>query len=143
MCTCARPYGRARRCGFGGRGVTSGMRADPRGCAYGSVCGHMAHGVCGLEMGHTAWHMGRHWTYGRALRGKVPKHLLGSVCGHMHVRVGLGWGTRHGVWVGTGQVSWAVAHTGQCAGIGRMTCVGLRWDIQHGIWVGAGRTVVR
>jgi hypothetical protein len=22
MCTCARPYGRVRRCGFGGRGVT-------------------------------------------------------------------------------------------------------------------------
>jgi hypothetical protein len=22
--------------------------------------------------------------YGRALRGKVPRHLLGSVCGHMH-----------------------------------------------------------
>jgi hypothetical protein len=56
-------------------------------------------------MGHTAWHMGRRWTYGRALRGKVARHLLGSVCGHMHVRVGLGWGTRHGVWVSTGQVS--------------------------------------
>jgi hypothetical protein len=39
MCTCARPYGRAGRCGFGGRGVTNGIRADPRGCAYGSVCG--------------------------------------------------------------------------------------------------------
>jgi hypothetical protein len=49
--------------------------------------------------------MGRHWTYGRALRGKVPGHLLGSVCGHMHLHVGLGWGTRHGVWVGTGRVS--------------------------------------
>jgi hypothetical protein len=45
--------------------------------------------------------MGQHWTYGRALRGKV-----GSVCGHMHALVGLGWGTRHGVWVGTGRVSW-------------------------------------
>jgi hypothetical protein len=53
-----------------------------------------------------AWQMGRHWTYGRALRGKVPVHLLGSVCGHMHARVGLGWGARHGVWVGTGRVSW-------------------------------------
>jgi hypothetical protein len=84
----------------------SGIRADPCGCAYGSVCGHRAHGACGPEMGHTAWHMGRHWTYVRALRGKVPGHLLGSLCRHMHVRVGLGWGTRHGVWVGTGRVSW-------------------------------------
>jgi hypothetical protein len=25
------------------------------------------------------------------LRGKVPGHLLGSVYGHMHARVGLGW----------------------------------------------------
>jgi hypothetical protein len=106
MCTRARPYGRAGRCGFGGRGVPNGIRADPRGCAYGSVCGHRAHGACGPEMGHTAWHMGRHWTYGRALRGKVLGHLLGSVCEHMHVRVGLGWGPRHGVWVGTGRVSW-------------------------------------
>jgi hypothetical protein len=31
--------------------------------------------------------MGRHWTYDRALRGKVPRYLLGSVCRHMHVRV--------------------------------------------------------
>jgi hypothetical protein len=42
----------------------------------------------------------------RALRGKVPGHLLGSVCGHMHARVGLGWDIWHGVWVGTGRVSW-------------------------------------
>jgi hypothetical protein len=56
-------------------------------------------------MGHTTWHMGRHWTYGRALGGKVPKHLLGLMCGHMHARVGLGWGTRRGVWVDTGRVS--------------------------------------
>jgi hypothetical protein len=90
MCTCARPYRRAGRCGFGGRGVTNGIRADPRGCAYGSVCGHRAHGACGPEMGHTTWHMGRHWTYGRALRGKVPGR----------------WGTQHGIWVGTGRVSW-------------------------------------
>jgi hypothetical protein len=70
------------------------------------VYGHRAHGACGPGMGHMAWHMGQHWTYGRALRGKVPGHFLGSVCGHMHVRVALGWGTRHGVWVGTGRVSW-------------------------------------
>jgi hypothetical protein len=50
---------------------------------YGSVCGHRAHGACGPGMGHTTWHMGRHWTYSRALRGKVPGHLLGSMCGHM------------------------------------------------------------
>jgi hypothetical protein len=63
-------------------------------------------------MGHTAWHMGRHWTYGRAQRGKVPGHLLGSVCGHMHARVGLGWGTQHGVWIGTGRVSWTDEYVG-------------------------------
>jgi hypothetical protein len=33
-------------------------------------------------------------------------HLLRTVCEHMHARVGLGWGTWHGVWVGTGRVSW-------------------------------------
>jgi hypothetical protein len=80
MCTRARLYGRARRSSFGGRGVTNGIRADPRGCAYGSVCGHRASGACGPEMGHTTWHMGRHWMYGRGLRGKVLGHLLGSVC---------------------------------------------------------------
>jgi hypothetical protein len=37
----------------------------------------------------------------------------------------------------------AVAHTGQCADIGRMACVGLRWDTRHGIWVGTRRTVMR
>jgi hypothetical protein len=93
MCTRARSYGMAERCGFGGRGVTNGIRADPRGYTYGSVCGHKAHGACGPEMGHTEWHMGRHWTYGRALRGEVHGHLLGSVRGHMHVRVDMGWGT--------------------------------------------------
>jgi hypothetical protein len=77
MCTCARQYGRDGRCGFGGQGVRNGIIADPRGCAYTSVCGHRAHSVCGPEMGHTVWHMGRHWTYGRVLRGKVPGHLLG------------------------------------------------------------------
>jgi hypothetical protein len=102
----ARPYGRAGRFGFGGQGVTNGIRANHRGCTYGSVCGHRAHGACGPGMGHTACNMGRHWTYGRALIGKVPGHLLGSVCVHMHERVGQGWGTRHGVWVGTGRVSW-------------------------------------
>jgi hypothetical protein len=105
-CTCPLIYGRARRCGFGGRGVTNGIRADLRGCAYGSVCRHRAHGACWPEIKHTACHMGWHWTYGCALRGKVPGHLLGSVYGHMHARVGLGWGTQHGVWVGTGGVSW-------------------------------------
>jgi hypothetical protein len=104
MCMCARPYRKVGQCGFGGWDVTNGIRADPRDYAYGSVCGHRVHGACGPEMGHTAttWHMGRHWTYSRALRGKVPRHLLGSVCRHMHARVGLGWGTQHGVWVGTG-----------------------------------------
>jgi hypothetical protein len=102
------PLGRAGRCDFGGWGVTNGIRADPCGCAYGSVCGHRAHGVCGPEMGHTTWLMDRRWTYNRALRGKVPGHLLGSVCGHMHACVGLGWGTRHGVWVGS--VGWGTLH---------------------------------
>jgi hypothetical protein len=64
VCTRACLYGRARRCSFGGRGVTSGIRPDPRGCAYGSVCGHSARDACGPDMGHTTWHMGRHWMYG-------------------------------------------------------------------------------
>jgi hypothetical protein len=34
------------------------------------------------------------------------KHWLGSVCGHMHACVDLGWGTRLDVWVGNGRVSW-------------------------------------
>jgi hypothetical protein len=93
------PYGRARRCGFGGWGVTNGIRADPRGCAYGSVCRHRAHDA-----------------YGRALRGKVPGHLLESVCGHMHAHVGLGSGTRHGVFVDTGQVSWTDEDVGSLRG---------------------------
>jgi hypothetical protein len=117
MCTCARPYGRVGRCGFGWQGVTNGIRVDPHSCAYGSVCGHRAHGACGPEMGHRVWHMGRHWTYGRALRGKIPRHLLVSVCGHMHVRVGLGWCTRHGVWVGTGRVSWTDEDVGFLEGV--------------------------
>jgi hypothetical protein len=60
MCTRARPYGRTGQCGFGGRVVTNGIRADPCGCAYGSVCAHRAHGACGPKMGHMAWNMGRH-----------------------------------------------------------------------------------
>jgi hypothetical protein len=52
MCTRARSYERAERCGFGGRGVTNGIRADPHGCVYGSVCGHRAHGACGPEIGN-------------------------------------------------------------------------------------------
>jgi hypothetical protein len=106
MCTCARPYGRVGLCDFGGQGVTNGIRAVPRGCAYRSVRGHRAHGACGPEMGHTAWHNGRHRTYDRALREKVPRHLLGSVCGHIYACVGFGWDTHHGVWVGIGRVSW-------------------------------------
>jgi hypothetical protein len=43
---------------------------------------------------------------GRMARGKVPGHLLGSVCGHMHARVGLTWGAQHGVWFDTRRVSW-------------------------------------
>jgi hypothetical protein len=47
--------------------VTNGIRADPRGCVYGSVCGHIAHDACG-----PGWDT-RHgiWTCGRALRGDV------------------------------------------------------------------------
>jgi hypothetical protein len=84
--------------------VANGIRDDPRGCVYGSVCGHRAHGVCGTKMGHTAWHM-------------VPGHLLGSVCGHMHACVGLGWGARHGVWVSTGGVSWIDEDAGSLRGV--------------------------
>jgi hypothetical protein len=50
MCTRAPSYGRAERCGFGRRGVTNDIRADPHGCAYGSVCGHRAHGACGPKI---------------------------------------------------------------------------------------------
>jgi hypothetical protein len=32
-----------------------------------------------------------------------------------------------------------VAHTGQCADIGRMARVSLRWNTRHGVWVGTGR----
>jgi hypothetical protein len=68
MCTCAHPLGRAGRCGFGGWGVTNGIRADPHSCAYGLVCGHRAHGVCGPEMGHMAWHMGSEALVGGVLQ---------------------------------------------------------------------------
>jgi hypothetical protein len=47
---------------------------------YVSVCGHRAHGACGPEMGHTAWHMGRHWTYGRALRGTFAQVSVAYAC---------------------------------------------------------------
>jgi hypothetical protein len=40
------------------------------------------------EMGHTTWHMGRHWMYDRALRGKVLGHLLGGG-GECHTRLNL------------------------------------------------------
>jgi hypothetical protein len=63
MCTCARPYRRAGRCGFGGQGVTNGIRFDPRSCTYGQCAD------------------------------------IGSMA-----RVGLGWDTRHGIWVGTGRM---------------------------------------
>jgi hypothetical protein len=102
MCTRVRSYGRAGWCGFSGRGVTNGIRADPRGCPYRSVCGERVHGACGSKMGHMAWYTGQHWTYGHThmLRGKVPRQLLGSVCRHMHVHMGLGWDIPNGVWVG-------------------------------------------
>jgi hypothetical protein len=76
--------------------VTNGVRADPRGCAYGSVCGHMTHGACGLgwDTRHGIWR--RHWTCGRALRGDVPGYR--SVCGDMaHGACGPRWDTRHGI----------------------------------------------
>jgi hypothetical protein len=38
--------------------------------------------------------------------------------------------------------TFAVALTGQCAGIGRMARVGLSSDTGHGIWVGTGRMVL-
>jgi hypothetical protein len=45
LCTCARPYRRVGRCALGRQGVRNGIRADPRGCAYGSVCEHRVHGA--------------------------------------------------------------------------------------------------
>jgi hypothetical protein len=70
------PLRRAGQCSFGRRGVTNGIRADPRGCGtcsralrrdvpgYGSVCGHLAHGACGSawDTRHGIWR--RHWMYG-------------------------------------------------------------------------------
>jgi hypothetical protein len=47
MCTCARSSGGLCEAAHGRRGVIIGIKADPRGCAYGSVCGHRAHGACG------------------------------------------------------------------------------------------------
>jgi hypothetical protein len=34
-------------------------------------CADIGRGACGPEMGHTIWHMGRHLTYGRALRAST------------------------------------------------------------------------
>jgi hypothetical protein len=52
MCTRARPYGRVGRCAFGKRGVTNSIRADPRGCVYGSVCEHRVHNVWSSDGTH-------------------------------------------------------------------------------------------
>jgi hypothetical protein len=59
MCTCARPYGGAGRCGFGGQGVTIGIRADSRG--FTGTCGCSCAGmVCkagvGPEWSHSMAH---------------------------------------------------------------------------------------
>jgi hypothetical protein len=35
----------------------------------------------------------------------------------MHARVGLGWGTRHSVWVGTRRVSWTDEDVGFIEGV--------------------------
>ena len=39
-------------------------RLDSYGCAYGSVCGHMAHDVCGPGWNTRYGIWRRHWTYG-------------------------------------------------------------------------------
>ena len=39
-----------------GWAITNDIRANPHGCAYGLVCGHMAHGACGLCVKHMTWH---------------------------------------------------------------------------------------
>jgi hypothetical protein len=101
MCTRAYPYGRVGRCGFGGQGVTNGIRADPRGCAYGSVCGYRAHDACGPEMGHTAWHMGAldvrscakregSWTFAR-VSVRTYACACGPGMGHTTWRMGRPW----------------------------------------------------
>jgi hypothetical protein len=48
------PLERAGLYGVEGWGVINGIIADPRGCSYGSVCRHMAHGACGP--GWDTWH---------------------------------------------------------------------------------------
>jgi hypothetical protein len=104
MCTCAHPYGRAGRCGFDGRGVTNGIRADPCGCAYGSVCGHRAHGARGAEMGHTACHMGRHWMYSRVIRGRFLDICLGQ-CADICIRM-WAWDGTHDMAYGSALDEW-------------------------------------
>jgi hypothetical protein len=56
-----------------GRGVTSGIRADPRG--FTGMCGLGGSGICAWRMwagsGHMAWHMTTIDTQ-TWLRGKVP-----------------------------------------------------------------------
>jgi hypothetical protein len=40
------------------------------------------------------------------LRVRVSVRTYGACGPKMHARVAMGWGTQHGVWVGTGRVSW-------------------------------------
>lgn len=75
-------------CSYGGRAVTNGMRADSRGCAYGSVCGHLAHGASGFCLRHMAWHMAPALDVRmHTKRGCVSGHLPIYLCGYMWV----GW----------------------------------------------------
>jgi hypothetical protein len=73
--------------------------------------------------------MGWHWTYGPVLRAMVSGHFLMSVCGYMHVRVGLGWGTRHGIWVGTTRVSWTDEDVGFFEGGVNVTSAQFGWPM--------------
>ena len=51
---------------------------------YGLVCGHMAHGTCGLCVRHMAWHMAPAVDVRMcAKRRCVPGHLLICLCGYV------------------------------------------------------------
>jgi hypothetical protein len=76
MCTCARPYGRAGRCGFGGQGVTK-------------------EGLGGAALVGRVLQMVSEPTLAVACTGQCVD--IGCM-----VHVGLGWDTWHGIWVSTG-----------------------------------------
>jgi hypothetical protein len=65
-------------CGYVGEleAVTNGIRADPRSCAYGSMCRHMVHGACGLCVKYDM-------APALDVRGCVPGHFPIYLCGYV------------------------------------------------------------